>query len=267
VQIRSRVQKSENPTSINELLSKTGMWQASRIGRQWQQGISSGFPDLDRLLPGNGWPKDGLTELLHDMQGIGELRLVLPALSHLSRDDSRWIVWASPPFIPYAPGLARAGIDLSSILLVYPDNHKDLLWVLEKALASGTCSAVLGWPKRIREKELRRLQVAGKEGNTWGVMFRDTRCMDEASPAELRVSIKPNASSPLSWHSSASLSILKRRGGWATDIAITFNDYLNQITPDFRELTTPHMHRVLVDNNLPDLIPEISFEPQELKLQ
>jgi hypothetical protein len=44
--------------------------------------------------------------------------------------------------------------------------------------------------------------------------------------------------SPMSEHSSMKLKILKRKGGWATDVfTIEFNDHLNQMTPDFSELT------------------------------
>jgi len=44
--------------------------------------------------------------------------------------------------------------------------------------------------------------------------------------------------SPLSEHSCMKLKILKRKGGWATDLlTIELGDHLNQITPDFSALT------------------------------
>ena len=38
---------------------------------------------LDRHLPGNGWPKAGLCELMLPSSGLGELKLLLPVLKNL----------------------------------------------------------------------------------------------------------------------------------------------------------------------------------------
>ena len=43
--------------------------------------LASGFPRLDAELPGGGWPRGALTELLAEHEGIGELGLLLPALA------------------------------------------------------------------------------------------------------------------------------------------------------------------------------------------
>src|SRR6476619_4914417 len=42
--------------------------------------LPTGYEALDRELPGGGWPRGQLIELLADDQGIGELRLLVPAL-------------------------------------------------------------------------------------------------------------------------------------------------------------------------------------------
>jgi len=49
--------------------------------------VSSGFPELDAGLPGGGWPAGALTEILPAHEGIGELRLLGPALAGLSVAD------------------------------------------------------------------------------------------------------------------------------------------------------------------------------------
>src|SRR5437762_12848236 len=74
--------------------------------------VASGFAELDRELPGGGWPAGALTEILGRREGIGELELVLPALAALSWAGKR-IVWLAPPHLPYAPALAAAGVDLA----------------------------------------------------------------------------------------------------------------------------------------------------------
>ncbi len=222
---------------IGQLLQKTGMWRASSLDYDWQKGVSTGFAELDRQLAGSGWPADGLTELLHDQPGIGEFRLLSPALARMSQTQARWILLVSPPYLPYAPALAGAGIDLSRVLVVEPTSRADLLWVLEKAIGSQSCSAVLAWPKGIREKEIRRLQVASKEGQCTSILFRPGRDARQSSPAELRLQLLAARASPMSDHSRLEVQILKRRGGWATDsFCIRFDDSLNLVTPDYSEM-------------------------------
>jgi cell division inhibitor SulA/protein ImuA len=80
--------------------------------------LPTGFAELDASLPEGGWPQGALTELLALRAGIGELRLVMPGLARLSRQD-RWLAWITPPFLPYAPALFAGGIDLSRVLVVH----------------------------------------------------------------------------------------------------------------------------------------------------
>ena len=77
--------------------------------------LTTGFAPLDRYLPGGGWPVGALIEVFVDRYGIGELRLLIPALRALTGDQTtsakKWLVWISPPFVPYAPALGE-GIDV-----------------------------------------------------------------------------------------------------------------------------------------------------------
>jgi len=207
-----------------------------------QAGLSSGFPELDQQLAGNGWPNDGVTELLLDEAGIGELRLLLPALSYLSNNLSRWITFVAPPYIPYAPALVSGGVDLTKVLIISPENQQDALWATEKALSSQSCSAVLAWPdKHLKQTDIRRLQVAAKSGHCWNILFRSSHIAHHPSPAELRILLRPCQGEVLSDSSFLNASIIKRRGGWATGIfPINLQDKLNRITPDFSELMSPY---------------------------
>ena len=226
--------------NLDKLMQKSGLWRASSINCEFRQGLSSGFPKLDSYLPGSGWPVAGVTEMLYEKLGIGELRLLAPALSRLSKEQSRHILWVSPPYIPYPPALHTLGIDLTTILVVRPRTEKDMLWVLEQALGSNSCSVVLAWTDRMLDKQLRRLQVASKEGNTWNILFRPERNIGQSSPAELRIRLTAGQFSPLDPHSSINLKIMKRRGGWETDvIRIDLKDNLCQQTPNFSELIIP----------------------------
>lgn len=151
--------------------------------------ITTGFAELDQLLPGGGWPLGALTELYHAQFGIGELRLLMPALARLSR-QGRWIALIAPPSVPSAAALAAFGLDLSRVLLVHPKSQRDGLEALERGLRSGTCGAVLAWPKQIDEQSLNRLRQAATAGRSWGVLFRDPACQAQPSPAALRLRLE-----------------------------------------------------------------------------
>lgn len=224
--------------NTDNLLAKSGLWRASSIGQGIASNPSSSFPQLDQQLPGGGWPSDGITELLHDQYGIGEFRLILPALARLSQTQTRWVLLVNPPYIPYPPALVQAGVDLKRLMISQPEQTRDYLWVLEKALASQSCCAVIAWPGRIHYKQIRRLQVASKDGRCWGILFRPVQVADTASPADLRLRIRPRE--PYRDASAIEVKILKRRGDWESDdIVIHFSDQLHRLMPDFRDLILP----------------------------
>lgn len=180
----------------------------STLGRP-AAATATGFSSLDAVFEGGGWPRAGLTELLCSAPGIGELSVIAPALAELSRAEARWLAWVAPPFVPYPPALAAAGIDLAKTLLVAPSGSRgEALWALEQALKAGACSAVLGWPSRIDLAQTRRLLLAARQGGTWGCLFRPANAAREASAAELRLRLSPRAERRLR------VDVLKRRGGW-----------------------------------------------------
>ena len=194
--------------SLQTLLGRADIWRGGEQHlHEMPAGVATGQPSLDAALNG-GWPRGALTELLLPEPGIGEIGLLLPALASLSR-QGRWLAWIDPPFVPYAPSLAQAGIELSRLLLIRTDNPKERLWSLEQALRSGVCGAVLGWPVEPDMRALRRLQLAAEAGDAMGLLFRPLAAEEQASAAALRLRLEPG---PDRLH----LHVLKRRGGWAT---------------------------------------------------
>ncbi len=189
--------------ALHELLQQPGIWR-SADARPLTHSIPSGFAELDAVLPGGGWQDQALTEILHDDKGLGELRLLMPALARLSR-SGRWIAMIAPPHIPYAPALAAQGMDLSRVLLVHPRRGDDALWAVEQALRSGTCAAVLVWPQHLAERQIRRLQLAAEAGATWGILFRPAAAAEQASPAAIRLHLEGRAEG-------TQLHVLKARG-------------------------------------------------------
>jgi len=191
--------------NLTTLLQQRGdLWRGGEPSSSVPPAVPTGFDALDRQLAGNGWPLGAITEILTDGGWGDALALLAPALALLSR-ESRWIVMVAPPHIPYAPGLAARGVDLSSLLLLYPQGEQEQLWALEQSLrAGGVCAAVLAWPGQLNSSRLRRLQLASEAGNSAGFLFRPERAGDEPSSAALRLRLSGRGE----------LDILKRRGGW-----------------------------------------------------
>jgi hypothetical protein len=195
--------------NLEQLLQHGDVWRGGRLSAAAGAGaVPTGYSELDGLLRGGGWPQGALTEILMARQGIGALRLLMPALARISHED-RWICWVAPPHIPYAPALVAAGVDLSRILLVHPRAQQDGLWAVEQSLRSGTCGAVLAWPTVDDSAAMRRLQLAAEAGNAPGFLFRTQGFARRPSPAALRIQLDTHSDGKLA------VSILKRRGGWA----------------------------------------------------
>lgn len=213
----------QDSSSLDKLLENPRVWRGhSKV--KTATGLASGYERLDRHLPGGGWPQQALTEILVEQYGIGELRLLMPALASLSAESRNagdnnnangaepgWIAWVAPPFQPYPPALQQSGINLSRMLIVRPKNdslkkNDEVLWSAEQALSSGTCAAVLLWSDTLDDQASRRLQLAAEKGQSWAIVFRPLAARTEASAAALRIEL-------CSGERGTRLSILKSRGG------------------------------------------------------
>jgi protein ImuA len=180
---------------LSALLKRPDVWRGGEAARVAVPSIPTGFPALDALLPGGGWPRGALTEILPEREGIGELSLLAPALARLSREDL-WLAFIAPPYLPYAPALAATGIDLARVVMVRPEKSSDILWAMEQALRFGSCSAVLAWPPFLTERGARRLQLAAEAGGGWGVYFSPATPATAPSPAALRLALSPARGKP-----------------------------------------------------------------------
>jgi hypothetical protein len=174
---------------LTRLLEHPAIWRGRSAVRH--TGLPTGFATLDELLPGKGWPRTGLIEILATRFGSGELSLLLPALAALTRAaTARWCVWVDPPLMPFAPALVARGVALERVAVVGGERP---LWAFEQTLGSGACDAVLAWAERPRLREIRRLQLAAERGRTLGVLFRPRRAARESSGAVLRLALEPRA--------------------------------------------------------------------------
>jgi protein ImuA len=194
------------------------LWRGHQISRPNVAVLPSGFAELDAELPGGGWPRRVLTELLLPHPGVGEMRLLAPALAAVAQAQ-RSVMLFDPPAALCAWALAQLGVDTRQLIVLHGREGSrgaamrhllasaDLLWALEQALKSGHVGAVLAWlPERLRADTLRRLQLAAQAHDGPVFLLRSIESRLKASAAPLRLALHAGAVDELSVH------LLKRRG-------------------------------------------------------
>jgi len=229
--------------SLERLLERADLWRAGQTasGRS-DVALPSGHPALDSLLPSGGWPAGTLVELIgaasfdpgdvanvgggapagrdtaHPPRGVGAVTLLLPTMAALTA-RRRHVVLVDPPYVPYAPALAAAGVALPWLLVVHSGNEPgeplaraDALWASEQVLSCRGCGLALMWADgRLSITELRRLKLAAARGGGTGVVYRPAAALAEASAAELRLAYAPVPSA--TGDQRLALEIVKARGG------------------------------------------------------
>ena len=179
------------------------VWRASEMAVSRATTCSTGHALLDAELPNNGWPRSSLIELLLQQAGIGEMQLLKPALVRLSKNQR--IALVQPPYIPHAIACKTWGIDTSQLLWMRAKSTGDAMWTTEQILKNGGCGAVILWQSNVRAESLRRLNLAAQTTDTWFWLMRPMACGADASPAPLRLALRPAVGG-------VSLDIIKRRG-------------------------------------------------------
>ncbi|MGD9832530.1 MAG: translesion DNA synthesis-associated protein ImuA [Piscinibacter sp.] len=190
------------------------LWLGHQLGRARDDGVSSGFAALDAQLPGRGWPRRALTELLLPRPGVGEIRLLAPSLAAAQR-SGRLVMLFDPPAQLSAWALAQLGLDVGQLLVVQTRQRlapqvlpgADSLWAFEQALKSGHVGALVAWlPPRLRAERLRRLQLAAQAHDGAAFVMRELAAAERPSAAPLRLSLRAAGPDALALH------LLKRRG-------------------------------------------------------
>ena len=178
------------------------LWRASQLAHSNARCIETGHPTLSSQLPGGGWPTGTLIDLLPQQCGIGELRLLRPALLKVAK---RRIVLLQPPHAPQALALAAMGLSPSQLIWIRSSRSTDALWAAEQVLRSGSCGALLFWQSHARGETLRRLHLAAQSAETLFFMLRPLAAAQDSSPAPLRLSLRPAVGG-------LEIGFIKRRG-------------------------------------------------------
>ena len=178
------------------------LWRASQLARGRGRMIDTGYPALSAELPGGGWPVGALVDLLVQQAGVGELRLLCPALG---AGENRPVAFVQPPHTPHGLGLSYIGLSIERVLRVHAPRTADALWSVEQILRAGSCSALIFWTQYAKASSLRRLHLAAQSSETLFVMVRPLAAAQDSSPALLRLALRPSADG-------LAVDIVKRRG-------------------------------------------------------
>lgn len=201
-----------------------------------QETVSTGFPLLDRQLPGQGLPSASVIEWVADGPGLRTTSLALKCGAALMQKAGALAV-IDPYSDFHAAALTGAGIDLSRLLLVRPgasqSNHKGLqtatpahtgghlsstdrsntLWALEQVSRSSGVRLAVCWIDRLSSTVQRRLQLAVERSGVTVFLIRPATALNQPSWADLRFHLQ--CSQKMSdldvGHSSVQLKLVKTR--------------------------------------------------------
>ena len=184
---------------------EAAVWRANELGQAKQSIVSSGWASLDAELPGGGWPRAAVTEVLATQPSVLEWRLLSPALRQVVAAGGQVVV-IGPSRHPHLPGLLHEGLDERQLVWVRAEAPSERMWVTEQLIRSNAAGAIVAWLPQARQEQLRRLQVGalGCEGLIF--LCRPTSARHEASASPLRV----HASVGLDWQ--LKVNVFKRRG-------------------------------------------------------
>ena len=168
------------------------VWRAGELGGASLQTVATGYPALDAVLPGGGWPQGALIELLQPQAGVHEWGLVAPALAALQARARELTVLVGAPWLPFGPALGARALDMQRLLSIQgkPGDAPSLLWAAREALQCADVHCVLAWLPDARSAHLRRLQIAAHAHHKLLFVFRPLRAQHESSPAPLRLRVE-----------------------------------------------------------------------------
>lgn len=167
--------------SLDQLALACGAGRADALRRS--SAHATELPELDAALPGGGWPVGAVTEILSPTHGVGELRIVMPALARLTHAE-RYVAFIEPPYLPYPPALAQHGLKLARVIMIRAPQS---LWANEQLLRCSALGAALTWLDAVNDKAVRRLQLAAEASGALAFLYRPASSASHSSPAALRL--------------------------------------------------------------------------------
>ncbi len=116
-------------------------------------------------------PPERLTEIVLP-NALGKGAIVLPMLAHLSRENSdRWFTWITEELI-HKKTLEEYGFDLNKVRVIHSQSKEYAHWVFWEGLNNGNSSTVIATLDKLKDDELKTLELAAQNGNCRGLILR-----------------------------------------------------------------------------------------------
>lgn len=180
-----------------------GVRRAGDAAAQPQGIVATGYPALNDVLPGGGWPRGALVELQLATAGIGEIRLLAGALTAADRGGR--VAFVDPPAEPVLSALQQMGHHVPAITVAHARDPRNRRWAAEQLLRSGAFAAVLTWwPEPLDGRTSRRLALALASGAGLGFVFGPPAAI--ANSAALRLGLRGAGPAAIN------IDVIKRRG-------------------------------------------------------
>ena len=93
--------------------------------------LDTGYANLNRELPGGGWPQGAVVKVLKPRAGQHEWGLLVPVLAALQASSEKshsapaWLVLTGAPYLPFGPALWAYQISMQRLLCIHPDSEPD----------------------------------------------------------------------------------------------------------------------------------------------
>ncbi|MBW5407236.1 SOS-induced cell division inhibitor SulA [Morganella morganii] len=140
-----------------------------------QQATREYFPvtpaSVSPALTGESRPDGMVSELVYRNNDIVLTHILLPLLRQLA-GESRWLLWLSPGAKLNRTWLSQNHLPGDKVMQLSRIPAINSVTAMEKALASGNYSVVLGWLPVLTEQENTRLQRAAEQGSCLGFIMR-----------------------------------------------------------------------------------------------
>lgn len=209
------------------------VWRGDDLGLRAAATSSTGWAELDAELPGGGWPRQSVVEILAAQPAVLEWRLLAPALRPVV-DAGGQVVVIGPPRHPHLPGLQHVGLNERQFIWIQADAPAERLWTTEQFIKSNAAGAIVSWLPKARSEQIRRLQVCAQANEGLTFLCRPEAARHEASAAPLRV----HAAAKPDWQ--LDVHILKRRGPsheGPTSVPSVPGGLASVLTPRLRQLS------------------------------
>lgn len=112
-----------------------------------------------------------VTEIIIAKSKADRVQMLLPMLTRLNQ-EKRWLAWIDPPIELLKRWKQERQDGLEEIMILRSSEKADATNLCEKALAAGTCHAVILWTEGLTNEAFEKLEDASIVGDSHGIVLR-----------------------------------------------------------------------------------------------